>query len=157
MGKETLLTFNIGKELFAVNVVSVLEVLEQQQITPVPGAPEHIMGIINFRGEILPVVNTRIKLNIAGASEELKRYVIVFELEQNAQKYLITSIADGVKDVIEVALDEIKPVPEMGLRYDARYVSGVIYRNEDFILLLDVGKMLLISDSEILNQSEEIN
>lgn len=154
MEKETYLTFVLGQELFAVNVKNVLEVLEQQQITRVPKAPDHILGIINFRGEILPVVNTHHKFNLFVEEEMLKNYVIVYDIGQGDNHFTIAATADGVKDVIEISPDEIKPVPEMGISYDSRFMAGVIRRNELFILLINPEKVFSTSDSEIVKEVE---
>ncbi len=157
MEKLTFLTFVLGHELFAVNVVNVLEVLEQQQITRVPKSPEHILGIINFRGEILPVVDTRRKFNMSVVDEESKNFIIVYDLVKNENHYTVSATADGVKDVIEISPNEIKPVPEMGLNFDSRYIAGVIRRNDAFILLLHPDKVFSVADSEIINQIETVN
>ena len=154
MEKETFLTFVLGTELFAVNVKNVLEVLEQQQITRVPKAPEHILGIINFRGEILPVVNTHHKFNLYVEEEMLKNYVIVYDIWQGEHHYNIAATADGVKDVIEILPDEIKPVPEMGISYDSRFMAGVIRRNDSFVLLINPEKVFSLSDTEIVKEAE---
>lgn len=151
MEKETYLTFKLGQEFFAVSVVNVLEVLEKQQITPVPCAPEHILGIINFRGSILPVVDTRLKFNLSGLETNLNNILIVFELESVENSFSIAATADAVKDVIEISQDEIQPIPEMGLRYDAQFIRGVVRREESFILLLETEKVFSISDAEIIN------
>jgi len=153
MEKETYLTFLLGQELFAVNVKNVLEVLEQQQITRVPKSPDHILGIINFRGEILPVVNTHFKFGFNDAQTSLKAYVIVYDLAREEGRYLVAAIADGVKDVIEVLSDDIKSVPDMGIQYDARFLEGAIQRNDRFVLLVDPDRLFSISDVEInINQ-----
>lgn len=156
MEKLTFLTFVLGDDLFAVNVVNVLEVLEQQQITRVPKAPAHILGIINFRGEILPVVNTRIKFSLPANGEDTKKYIIVYDLVKNNEQYTIAATADGVKDVIEVTEDEIKPVPEMGLSFDVRYISGVIRRNERFVLLIHPDQVFSASDTNAIVKEETI-
>jgi purine-binding chemotaxis protein CheW len=155
--KETYVTFELGQDLFAVNVKYVLEVLDHQQITNVPKTPEHILGIINFRGEILPVVNTRVKFKLNKPIEEHKNIIIVYILEQGDHFYSVAGKADGVKDVIEIAPDEIKPVPEMGLSYDTRFVSGVIKRDEKYILIIHPEKVFSISDTEIIIQAETTN
>jgi purine-binding chemotaxis protein CheW len=154
MEKDTYLTFVLGHNLFAVNVKNVLEVLEQQEITRVPNAPGHILGIINFRGEILPVINTRRKFNLEENDEQLKNYVIVYILGQGEQQFTTSATADGVKDVIEIDLDEIKPVPEMGISYDSRYLEGAIRRNDTFILLINPVKVFSNTDSEIIKQAD---
>lgn len=153
MEKETYLTFVLGNDLFAVNVKSVLEVLEQQQITPVPKAPAHILGIINFRGEILPVVNTRLKFSMAETNSLLKNYVIVYDIELPNTQLCVAATADGVKDVIEIEPTEIKPVPEMGIGYDARFIAGAIMRNNKFILLIQPEKLFTIADTEVAAQT----
>jgi len=148
MEKQTLLTFLLGQEYFAVNVTKVLEVLEKQHITKVPQTPGHILGIINFRGDILPVVDTRQKFNLPSQGIEEKNYVIVYDISSNNNKFIIAATADAVKDVIEIRDNEIKPVPEMGISYNTKFISGAIRQNENFILLLDIEKVFSMSDAE---------
>jgi purine-binding chemotaxis protein CheW len=147
MEKETYLTFLLGKELFAVSVNYVLEVLEQQTITTVPKAPEHILGIINFRGQILPVINTHFKFGLPQVMTE-KTYVIVFEIPNKDIHFTIAATADAVKDVIEIIKDDIQPVPEMGISYDAKFIEGAIRHEECFILLLNIEKILTSTEIE---------
>lgn len=155
METSTYLTFLIGKEYFAVNVVKVLEVLQHQSITLIPKTPEHILGIINFRGEIIPVVDTKRKFNITTTDDESK-IVIVFEIDHGEMKTKIAATADSVKDVIEITEDEIKSVPEMGIRYNANYLGGAIRRDEKFILLLSIEKVFSISDLSEISQLETV-
>ncbi|NJK95318.1 MAG: chemotaxis protein CheW [Bacteroidales bacterium] len=138
------------------DVVNVLEVLEQQQITRVPKVPEHIMGIINFRGEILPVINTRIKFCLPTIDDESKNYIIVYELSRKDETYIVSATADGVEDVIEIDPAEIKPVPEMGLGFDAKFIAGVIRRDEKFILLLKPERVFSSADSEAVKLTETL-
>ena len=151
MEKETYLTFKLGQEFFAVSVANVLEVLEKQQITLVPRAPEHILGIINFRGNILPVVDTRQKFNLSGSESDLNCILIVFEMGSVENRFSIAATADAVKDVIEISQDEIKPIPEMGLSYDAQFIRGAIRRQENFVLILETEKVFSLSDAEVIN------
>lgn len=151
MEKETYLTFKLGQEFFAVGVANVLEVLERQQITPVPRAPEHILGIINFRGSILPVVDTRQRFNLSDSETHENSILIVFEMESVEKQLSIAATADAVKDVIEISQDEIKPIPEIGLKYDAQFIRGVIRRDENFILILDTEAVFSPSDAEVVN------
>ena len=159
MEKQTFLTFLLGQENFAVDVRKVLEVLEKQHITKVPQTPEHILGILNFRGDILPVIDTRHKFNLTSTDIEEKNFVIVFDISSESNKIIIAATADAVKDVIEISDDEIKPVPEMGIRYNVKYISGAIRRDEEFILLLDIDKVFLLSDKEAIDliSTTEIN
>lgn len=148
--KQTLLTFLLGQEYFAVHVTKVLEVLEKQHITKVPQTPAHILGIINFRGDILPVVDTRQKFNLSATQDDDKQFVIVYDLTTESHKLTVAATADAVKDVIEISPDDVKPVPEMGISYDSRFIAGVIKQNDDFIMLLDIDKVFALSDIEVI-------
>jgi purine-binding chemotaxis protein CheW len=131
-----------------VSVSNVLEVLQKQHITKVPKTPEHILGIINFRGDILPVIDTRKKFNMMESDISKKQIVVVFEVGEETEKSIIAATADNVKDVIEINENEIKPVPELGLTFDAKFVTGAVHRDENFLLMLDVEK--LFSNSKIV-------
>lgn len=157
MENETFLTFQLGNDYFAVNVKNVLEVLEQQHITFVPKAPPHILGIMNFRGQILPVIDTRFKFGLPPHDTNTRNSVIVFELRGEKEVTIISATADAVKDVIEISPAEIISVPEMGMGYDAKYIAGAIRRNETFILVLEIEKILDTGQKDIINQNELIS
>jgi purine-binding chemotaxis protein CheW len=152
MEKRTMLTFLLGNEYFAVEVTHVLEVLEKQHITKVPHAPLHILGITNFRGEILPVVNMRLKFNLPSLTDEAKNYIIIYDISNKDKSYTIAATADSVNDVIEISDDEIKPVPELGINYNSKFISGAIRRNEHFILILNIDKILLTAETETVEK-----
>jgi purine-binding chemotaxis protein CheW len=153
MEKETYLTFLVGKEYFAVNVKNVLEVLEHQRITKVPQTPSHILGILNFRGSILPVVDTNCKFGLPQSDTDLRKLIIVYDLITDEKSFNIAATADKVKDVIEVSQEEIQTVPEMGIRYDNQYITGTVRREDDFILMLDINKILTAADSNSIQNS----
>jgi purine-binding chemotaxis protein CheW len=144
--KSAYLSFRLGNELFAVSVDKVLEVLQRQTITKVPKTPDHITGVINFRGEILPVLELRRKFNLPDRPENLKYVIIVFEFKHNHQTVILGSIADGVKDVIEISDNEIKPVPVMGANYDVSFIKGMIRKDDRFIMILDIDNVFSITD-----------
>jgi len=144
---ETYLIFMLQQEYFAVPVTKVLEVLQKQNITHVPKTPEHILGIINFRGDILPVIDTRRKFNLPNTNSSEKYVVIVFEIQNpDNTKTIIAATVDMVKDVIVINQQNIKPVPELGLSYDSRFIQGAVRTDKGFILLLDIEKILSNKD-----------
>lgn len=144
--KNVFLSFRLGKETFAVSVKKVLEVLQRQHITEVPDVPVFIKGVINFRGDILPICDARIKFNISSNSNEEKNVIIVLDLENNGHTMRIGAIADGVKDVISLEEADIRPVPEMGLKYNAEFLSGMIKTGDSFIMVLDVDRVFTNDD-----------
>jgi purine-binding chemotaxis protein CheW len=151
--KQAYLSFRLSKELFAVNAFKVLEVLEQQTITEIPQTPDYVLGVINFRGEILPVFDTRKKFNMPDKLENQKFVIIVLDLNINGQQVFIGTTADGVKDVIEIDEKEIKAVPEVGSSFNIEFMDGIIYRDNGFIMLLNVDKIFSEENVDIMLQS----
>ncbi len=145
MVKKTYLTFQIGKEHFAVSVNFVLEVLEQQYITPVPKSPKHILGIINFRGQILPVMDMHQKFEI-GLNEGDKYYIIIFEIPYKDKTMTIAGTADAVRDVVELTDEDIQQVPEMGINYESKFIEGAAKINEKYVMILNSEKIFSIEE-----------
>lgn len=140
MSKSTYLTFHVGEELFAVSVNYVLEVLEQQHISRVPKAPEDVLGIVNFRGDILPVYNSRKKFAMPD-DDNMKNYIIVYDLNSGKTRYSVSATVDCVKDVTEFDDDEITEIPSMGVNYDVQFVLGVVKRDNKFIMIINPEKV----------------
>ena len=155
--KNTFLSFRIGKETFAVSVQKVLEVLEKQYITEVPNVPEYVEGVINFRGKIIPVIDTRVKFNLSKRNEDDKYVVIVFDVHVEEKKMLIGAMADSVHDVIALEDGNVLEVPEMGYNYNAEFLLGMLKNETSFTMILDIDKVFSKDDVNILSQTSESN
>ena len=153
---NTYLSFIICEELYAVNVSKVLEVLQKQQITKVPNAPKSIKGIINFRGDVVPVFEARNKLNLPERPSDGTYVIIVFDLSKENEQFRIGAIVDKVKDVISVEDSEIQPVPPMAKNFDAGYIQGIYKLKNDFIMLLDIKKVFTIEELFALEQEQSV-
>lgn len=151
--KEVFLSFKLGNELFAVSVKKVLEVIQNQELTEVPETPDFILGVINFRGEIVPVADTRCKFKLPPLQVKEKYVIIIMELQFNDETILIGTTADTVKDVIEIASDEIKTVPSMGSHINPEFISGMVHLNDKFIMILDVDKVFSLHEISVLTNS----
>jgi purine-binding chemotaxis protein CheW len=151
---STYLSFIICNEYYAVNVDKVLEVLEKQEITPVPNTPDVIDGIINFRGEIVPVFETRMKFNLPRREQDISYVIIVLDLSQNNEVYRVGAKVDKVKDVVEIDHEQIKPVPAMSSEFNAEFVNGVVRLDDKFIMLLDIEKVF--SGSSAIIKKEKV-
>lgn len=152
--KNVYLSFRLGKETFAVSVRKVLEVLQKQHITEVPDVPPHIKGVINFRGDILPICDTRMKFRMDNQVDHDKNVIIVLDLVHEDNKYRVGAIADAVKDVIAVEDTDIKPVPEMRFKYDLEFLNGMIKNGDGFILVLNVDKIFTTNEVSIINETQ---
>ncbi len=151
--KSHYLSIKLDNELFALSVHKVLEVLQNQHITKVPNVPEFIKGVINFRGEILPVVEARKKFNMADRQQGQKYVIVVLDLEMNDKKLLLGVIADGVNDVLELSDSDIKSVPEMGSNYNPEFINGMVKTETGFLMLLNVNKVFSSEEINLISNS----
>lgn len=154
--KNTFLSFRIGKETFAVSVLKVLEVLQEQHITEVPNTTDFIEGVINFRGKITPVIDTRAKFNLEKREEGEKHVVIVFDILVENKKMIIGAMADSVHDVISFSEEDILAVPELGYSYNTNFLTGMLKNENSFTMILDIDKVFSVQDIDILSKTGQI-
>ena len=150
---NTYLSFVVCDELFAVNVSKVLEVLQKQHITRVPNAPPFIKGIINFRGDIVPVFESRSKFNLPERAELDSYVIIVLDLSKENEIFRIGAIVDKVKDVINLDDNSIKAVPAMSKDFNTEFLKGIFKVQENFIMLLDVDKVFAGEELQKIKES----
>ena len=151
---NTYLSFIICDELFAVNVSKVLEILQKENITKVPNAPDYIKGIINFRGEVVPVFESRTKFNLSERGIDEPYVIIVLDFSSENDEFRIGAIVDKVQDVISISDKEIKPVPAMSKDFNTAFLQGIFKLHDKFILLLDVEKVF--TGSELIKLKEKV-
>jgi purine-binding chemotaxis protein CheW len=150
---NTFLSFIVCGELYAVNVSKVLEVLEKQSITRVPNAPDYIKGIINFRGEVVPVFESRRKFNLPTRNDDESFVIIVLDLSHENDVFRIGAVVDRVKDVISIDDQEIKPVPPMSKEFNTEFLDGIFKQGDHFIMLLDVEKVFTGAELSALKET----
>lgn len=138
---QVYLSFTIANELFAIKVLKVLEVLQKQKISPIPKAPNYIAGIINFRGEVVPVFNTRLKFGLKALEETDSFAVVVLDMMKDDETFRIGATVDKVMDVITLNDEDIKPVPPMSSSFSTEFLNGIVRRDEQFLLLINVDKV----------------
>jgi purine-binding chemotaxis protein CheW len=149
---KTYLSFIIDNEYFAVNVSKVLEVLQSQKITRVPNVSNDIKGVINIRGEIIPVFEMRTRFGLPDRALDDKYVIIVLEITSKNTKSVIGAIANRVKDVITIENNDIMAVPKMNTKINVDLITGIIKLKDDFIMMLDVDKMFSEQELEVLSQ-----
>lgn len=144
------LTFRLGDELFAAHVGKVLNILEMTKITPVPQAAEHMLGVINLRGNVLPVVDARIRFGIADTKYTSDTCIIVMDTYLGSEHVQIGALVDAVSEVIDIMPGDIQPSPSIGSKYKSEYIEGMGKKGEDFIMILDVDKVFMPDDEDSL-------
>lgn len=131
-------TFTLDDETYGINVMQVQEVLSMPEITPVPGAPSHIMGIINLRGHVVTVIDTRVRLGIGPKAPGASNRVIVIETDEQIAGILVDSVAE----VADIGDAQIETAPDLGNQECARYIFGVVSRDNVLLILLDSLRLL---------------
>ena len=133
-------TFKVNNELFAIDVMQVKEVLRYSEITPVPGSSSYIRGIINLRGNVVTVLDTRLLFSLAPREIDDDTRIIV--VEYNEQE-VVGMVVDSVDEVVNIPQNDIERAPSVATEdSDRRFVQGVSYYESNLIILLDLAKML---------------
>jgi len=152
---QAYLTFKLEQELFAINVGKVLEILEMKPITRIPGAPEHMCGVINLRGNILPVIDTNAKFSMQPAQFTIDTCIIVLSVQTEKEPVLVGAIVDAVQKVIDIPAEQILPPVTMGVVYREDFVAGIGRVDDDFIMVLNIDKVFAIEDTAILSENKQ--
>lgn len=140
------LTFKVGSELYGIDVDNIREVIEFSDITLVPRTPDYINGIINLRGEVVPIVN--LPVLFYNQSSDITKFtcIVILEASDEDEKYHIGILIDAVSAVVDLTDENIKETPDFGIKIRADYTWGVGKLGEKFIILLNVESILNIDD-----------
>jgi purine-binding chemotaxis protein CheW len=143
---RSFLTFRLMEELFAIDVIKVIEILEMSKITKVPKSPGFLLGVINLRGNVLPVIDARIKFGMPKKELTLDSCIIVMSIEVDDGVVTIGALVDAVSEVIEVNQDTIQEPPSIGSRYNSEFMEGLVKINDEFVMILKIGKAFSSDD-----------
>ena len=147
------LTFRLGDELFAINVFKAREVLDLSHITRVPTAPGYLRGVVNVRGNAIPVVDLRAKFGLPQAADTLHTSIIVMELQVDGEPIVVGGLADAVHEVLELEPHEINDPPTLGLRWRTDLILGMGRRDDRFTIILDIERVFSSDDLVALAES----
>jgi len=137
-----LVTFQLGGETYGIDVMNVQEVLRITEIAPVPGAPDYVLGIINLRGNVVTVVDTRARFGLPSSETDDASRIVIVESENQVVGILVDSVAE----VVELNQSEIDVPPNVGNEDSGRYVLGVANRESDLLIVIDLDKLLARDD-----------
>lgn len=146
-----LVSFRIGSEEFGVDILMLQEIIRLPVITPIPNSPRFIMGMINLRGRIIPVVDLRQRLQIRGIKpiqENRKTRILIVEIFEHVTGFIV----DSVSEVMKVPISEIEPAPHLlASGIDSEYIQGVVKLGDRLVVLLDFRKILRPQEKEQLD------
>ena len=131
-------TFRLAGETYGVNVMQVQEVLRYSEIAPVPGAPAYVLGIINLRGNVVTVIDTRHRFGLeSGELTDNTRIVII-----EADNHVVGILVDSVAEVVYLRQSEIETAPNVGNDESAKFIQGVCHKNDELLILIELDKLL---------------
>ncbi|MDA3891373.1 MAG: chemotaxis protein CheW [Salinivirgaceae bacterium] len=145
---KSYLTFKIGKEQFAANASFVHNIIELPKITELPEMPDYMKGVINLRGKVLPIIDSRIKFGVENTEITTNTCIIVMEVTIDEQQVFIGTLVDAVSEVVEIEPEEIKDPPTIGAGVKNDFITGVFQNQDKFTMILDMNKVL--STNELL-------
>lgn len=131
-------TFQLDKEIYGVNVMQVREVLRYSDIAPVPGAPAYVLGIINLRGNVVSVIDTRMRFGLPPAEVTDNTRIMIIESERQTVGILVDSVAE----VVDLNTRDIDDTPNVGTEESAKFICGVCNRDNELLILIDLYKLL---------------
>lgn len=131
-------TFRLDEETYGINVMQIQEVLRYTEIAPVPGAPDYVLGIINLRGNVVTVIDTRRRFGLSDSDITDHTRIVVLEIEGQ----VIGVLVDSVAEVVYLRQSEMETAPNVGNEESARFIQGVCNKNGELIILVEFEKML---------------
>lgn len=140
---QEFLTFSLGDENYAIDILTVKEIRGYESVTKIANAPPFIKGVINLRGDIVPIVDLRIKFNVGQVTYDEFTIVIVLHIRNR----IVGIVVDGVSDVVSLNKEQLRPPPDFGVAFNSRYLLGLASVNEQMVILVDINE--LISSEEL--------
>ncbi len=131
-------TFQLDHETYGINVMQIQEVLRYTEIAPVPGAPDYVLGIINLRGNVVTVIDTRKRFGLSESGVTDQTRIVVIEVDNQVVGILVDSVAE----VVYLRQSEMETAPNVGNEESAKFIQGVCNKNGELIILVEFEKMM---------------
>jgi purine-binding chemotaxis protein CheW len=141
-GWNKFLTFVLAGESYGIGILKLREIIGIMAITPVPHAPESVLGVINLRGKIIPVVDLRLRFGLEAAPFSERTCIIVADLGNGDARSLVGAVVDEVSEVSQIADEDIEPSPELSGNSSSDFIQGMAKLRDRVVTLLDVDKVL---------------
>ncbi|MFC3625310.1 chemotaxis protein CheW [Vogesella amnigena] len=151
---EQYLTFTLGKDIYALQIAPIREILEYPGLTDIPMTPQFLRGVINLRGAVVPVIDLAVRFGRGLTEVGRRTCIVISEISGDNGPLPLGILVDGVNEVLEVEPEQIEDRPDFGLGVRPDFVSGMIRLNNQFIVMLDIGRVLLLGELEQLVAAE---
>lgn len=146
-GQNHYLTFTVADELYTIAILYIKEIIEYVNLTPVPMAPSYIRGVLNLRGNVLPVIDLAVRFG--AEQQEITKHtcIVIVELSTSGEETLnLGIVVDAVNDVLTLRPEDFEPAPTFGSRIRAEFIHNIAKVDKRFIILLDVERVLSVEE-----------
>jgi purine-binding chemotaxis protein CheW len=150
------LTFGLDEEIFAVEVHRVREVLDPTKITKIPRAPDFLLGVINIRGNVIPIVDLHQKLGMQQRNTDTHSRIVVLEAELDGEISTLGALADSVHEVTDIPADTMEPPPKIGSRWKSEFIRGIGKLDDEFVILLDIDRVFSSDELAFLQETGSV-
>lgn len=151
---EQFLSFILAGEYYGIDILRVQEIKGWTPVTRVPQTPEHMKGVLNLRGTVVPIIDMRMRFALEEVDYTPLTVVIVMSVKNDSGDRLVGIVVDAVSDVLNVSKDDIKPTPDFGSTVSTEFINGLASVDDKMVMLLDVD-LLLDADKLALDQAEK--
>jgi len=148
------LTFVLGNETYGVDILRVQEIRGWSAVTKIPHAPPHVLGVLNLRGSIVPIVDLRMRFCLDRAEYTTVTVIIVVSVISATGRRDFGVVVDGVSDVVDVNTEEVKAAPELGAKGATDYIRGLVPVSERMVVLLDIDRLIGSDMTSLSNNTE---
>jgi purine-binding chemotaxis protein CheW len=141
-GSQQVLTFVLGSETYGVDILRVQEIRGWSTVTKIPHAPPHVLGVLNLRGSIVPIVDMRMQFNLERAEYTAVTVIIVLSVKSRTGRRDFGVVVDGVSDVVTMNEAQVKPAPDLGSRAATEHIRGLMPIADRMVVLLDIDRLI---------------
>ena len=139
---KQMLTFTLGEETYGVDILRVQEIRGWSPVTRIPQAQAYMLGVLNLRGSIVPIVDLRMRFSLPRAQYSPLTVIIVLSVESPHGRRDCGLVVDGVSDVVDVAAGEVKPAPDLGREAGTEFIAGLAAVSGRMVMLLDIDRLI---------------
>ncbi|HTE39704.1 MAG TPA: chemotaxis protein CheW [Steroidobacteraceae bacterium] len=141
-GSHQVLTFTLGNETYGVDILRVQEIRGWAPVTRIPQSPPHVLGVLNLRGSIVPIVDLRMRFALERAAYTAVTVIIVLSVEGVNGRRDIGVVVDGVSDVVDIDRANVRPPPDLGGQVKTEFIRGLAAVGDQMTMLLDIDRLI---------------
>lgn len=146
------LSFKLKKETFAFEISQVREVLDFTEVTKIPGTPPFMRGVLNLRGNVVPVIDLQLKFGMGRTEKSTNTCVIIVEVTVEGEVTQVGALADSVQEVLDLDSKEIEPPPKIGMNMESKFIMGMGKHNDEFIIILNIAKIFSMEEISMVQE-----